>query len=193
MRITGVVVQGTGSFRRDVYSALLLLRRSAPVEYEFVTNRVCYVGQNDYAPSGANVWVCPALIQMTTEAASNTEWCASALVHEASHIEQARRSHRRHNGMLLFSEITGTNIEMEANAAQAKVLYKLQAPYLAIASVEQDKGRHWLENVHTWTNLSASNFFVLPIPLREANPNLWRDLQRALGRRANTFECGQTK
>jgi tetratricopeptide (TPR) repeat protein len=177
-----IFVKGTDRFQIQVCEALALLERKAVSEYAVVTGHISVVVQNDEQWGSANIWVCPPVVQLRSDDTTNLEWCASALVHEANHIEQARRSQLRHNGSILVSEVTGTNAEIEANAAQVKALTRLQASYWQIAGVEADKGRHWLEYLRS-SNLAEPmpSSAITPAPLEDVEVGLWHDLQKARG------------
>lgn len=190
----GLYIRGSWAFQREILVAINLLKVRSPQDYKLVTDNISIIVQSDRQfPPGAYIWLLPAVIAVATETTSNSTWCASTIVHEATHVRCARENMLEHHGSLVYGEVTGVEAERVANAAQVDTLKKLYAPPYAVAFVQDDEGKHWLNSIEQRTGeLPPPDLKVVPTPLSAAHPVLWREVRKAIGVRAadRAFERG---
>jgi len=178
-------VSGDPEFQKQVRLALYLLELEAPAKFSFVTQHVhIVIPAAGNEPSLTELRVTPPLVKLSKSELGSLDICAAALVHEAKHIEQMSLSMRFHYGGFVSREVCGTRCETEANEFAAQALRELKAPPYIVQSFENDHGTAWSNwmrlkfGTNAIEQLIQDNQVYWPVPLKEAMPGLWHQLQK---------------
>jgi len=175
---TAILIVGDLRFQQQICAALELLRTNAPARWSFIREHLPIVLQDDsQGVNYAQIYFDPPVAGIMSNTASDLEWCATALAHEADHVAIARRSQRRHGGRMLIREVVGAAAEDEAGKFGAATLRDLGAAPERVRAAK-DAGVAWAKLAsEKWGAVNFKESHT-PIPLKEAKPELWRALMK---------------
>ena len=184
---TLILIVGDSDFQNKVCKALELLERKAPDKFAFAVQHLSIVSTGSL--DGTWIWLDLPVVAFASAKLWDVETLAGALVHEAKHVEQQRRSCRLHNGGFVAKEIVGTEAETEANQMDAETLLQVGGNVTLAANLEADRGTYWIEFATKQIGLDGLKRLLedervfYPIPLKQAMPEVWKEFEILAGGR----------
>ena len=147
--VFGIQIVGSNDFRLQVARALLLLKLGDLETFSRVTNTIGIVRED--SRTVASVTKKPPLVKMSPKTAFySLTWCVAGLVHEARHIELARRRGETNpipSIVIYPAKPRGykdfQRDELDCVALQLRVLKKLGAPPHELESSRFQDGTHF--------------------------------------------------
>lgn len=122
-----VSISGLAQFKNQVTSALAILAKKAPQEYQMIKKYIGRIEENER--SGMLAYEEPPVYQLSLQTAFySLTWCAGTIAHDAYHSKLYHDYKEEHGEPVPYQQWAGFEAEIECIAYQIATLKKISAP-----------------------------------------------------------------